>query len=159
MIFNFKQFTLDTERFQLKRQDELIALEPLVFDLLVCLVENRERVVTREELLEKLWAGKIVTDAALSARLKDARKALQDSGARQELIKTVHGRGYQFVAEVTTASAQPASEPAGGRIGDPVLVSPPDKPSIAVLPLTNLSNDPEQCTKIRQSGARHCPPG
>ena len=134
MIFNFKQFTLDTERFQLKRQDELIALEPLVFDLLVCLVENRERVVTREELLEKLWAGKIVTDAALSARLKDARKAVQDSGARQELIKTVHGRGYQFVADVTTASAQPADDLSGGRIGDPVLVSPPDKPSSATIP-------------------------
>ena len=144
MIYCFNQFTLDTDQFSLSAPGKPIALEPLVFNLLVYLVENRQRVVTREELLDKLWKGKVVTDAALGARLKDARKAVQDSGSRQQVIKTLHGRGYQFTAEVSE-SLNPSPTP----IADDSIVQTdfptlPDKPSIAVLPFSNLSNDPEQ---------------
>jgi pimeloyl-ACP methyl ester carboxylesterase/DNA-binding winged helix-turn-helix (wHTH) protein len=105
VIYTFNQCALDTERYQLSLLDKPVSIEPLVFDLLVYLVENRDRVVTREELLDKLWQGKVVTDSALGARLKDARKAVQDSGAKQEVIKTFHGRGYQFIAEAKEATA------------------------------------------------------
>jgi pimeloyl-ACP methyl ester carboxylesterase/DNA-binding winged helix-turn-helix (wHTH) protein len=104
VIYRFNQCTLDTERYQLSLRDKPVSVEPLVFDLLVYLVENQDRVVTREELLDKLWEGKVVTDSALGARLKDARKAVQDSGSKQKVIKTFHGRGYQFIAEATEAT-------------------------------------------------------
>jgi DNA-binding winged helix-turn-helix (wHTH) protein len=81
VIYRFNQCTLDTERYQLSLRDKPVSVEPLVFDLLVYLVEKRDRVVTREELLDKLWSGKVVTDSALGARLKDAHKATQDSGS------------------------------------------------------------------------------
>lgn len=138
MIYRFSQFSIDTEQYLLSLQDKPIALEPLVFDLLVYLIRHRDRVVSREELLDKLWKGKVVTDSALGTRLKDARKAVQDSGSQQLVIKTIHGRGYQFIAEVTdSTSAQSATKNSGD-------LSLPDKPSIAVLPFTNLSGDPEQ---------------
>src|SRR5210317_628353 len=101
MIFRFQQFELDTERFLLSHEQTAVAIEPLAFDLLVYLIRHRERVVTRDELLQQLWAGKVVSDAALGARLKDARRAVGDSGSRQAVIKTVHGRGYQFVADIS----------------------------------------------------------
>ncbi len=105
MIYRFNQCTLDTERYQLSLRDKPVSVEPLVFDLLVYLVENRERVVSREELLDNLWEGKVVTDSALGARLKDVRKAVQDSGSKQAVIKTLHSRGYQFIAETVEATA------------------------------------------------------
>jgi TolB-like protein/Tfp pilus assembly protein PilF len=144
VIYSFNQFKLDTDQFSLSALDKAIPVEPLVFNLLVYLVENRQRVVTREELLDNLWKGKVVTDAALGARLKDARKAVGDSGSRQQVIKTLHGRGYQFIAEVSE-SLNPSPTP----IADDSIVQTdfptlPDKPSIAVLPFSNLSNNPEQ---------------
>lgn len=111
MIFQFNQITLDVARYRLCLSGKAISVEPLVFDLLVYLIENRDQVVTRDELLEKLWKGKVVTDAALGACLKDVRKAVGDDGDRQEVIKTFYGRGYQFIAEVTT----PADTQSWGR--------------------------------------------
>ena len=144
MIYRFNQCTLDTERYQLSFRDKPVSVEPLVFDLLVYLVGNRDRVVTREELLDNLWEGKVVTDSALGARLKDVRKAVQDSGAKQEVIKTFHGRGYQFIAE-TTEAASPSSPTFINEVIDSSdFLSLPDKPSIAVLPFTNMSDDPDQ---------------
>lgn len=109
MIFQFNQITLDTAQYCLFLSGKPIAVEPQVFDLLVYLVENRSRVVTRGELLDKLWEGKIVTDAALGASLKEVRKVVQDSGMKQEVVKTVHGRGYQFIAEVTESTIDKSS--------------------------------------------------
>jgi len=144
VIYRFDQYTLDTTRYQLLLNDRPIAVKPLVFDLLVYLVENSDRVVTREELLDNLWQGKVVSDGALGARLKDARKAVEDSGAKQKVIKTVHRRGYQFIAELARESSSDALE--SGQIPgiDSSLVSFSDKPSIAVLPFANLSDDTEQ---------------
>jgi pimeloyl-ACP methyl ester carboxylesterase/DNA-binding winged helix-turn-helix (wHTH) protein len=105
LVYQFNQITLDTDQYRLCLANDQVPVEPLVFDLLVYLIENRNRVVTRDELLESLWSGKVVSDSALGARLKDARKAVADNGAKQSVIKTFHGRGYQFIAEATEATA------------------------------------------------------
>jgi TolB-like protein/Tfp pilus assembly protein PilF len=143
LVFQFNQFTLDTNRYQLSLSGKPVPIEPLVFDLLVYLVEHRDRVVTRDELLDNLWKGKVVTDSALGARLKDARKAVQDSGTKQTVIKTIHGRGYQFIADVDESSADHSLEKAESWASREALPLP-DEPSIAILPFTNLSGDPEQ---------------
>jgi pimeloyl-ACP methyl ester carboxylesterase len=100
VIYQFEQFALDTSQYRLLLKDSEITVRPQVFDLLVYLIENRDRLVTRDELLENLWQGKVVTDSALGVQLKNARKAVNDTGAKQRVIKTVHGRGYQFIADV-----------------------------------------------------------
>lgn len=107
MIFQFNQITLDTARFRLQQSGHPVAVEPQVFDLLAYLIEHRDRVVTRSELLETLWKNRVVTDSALSARIKDARKAIGDNGQKQAIIKTVFGRGYQFVASTTAKESTP----------------------------------------------------
>ena len=140
MIFQFNQITLDTGQYQLCLSGNPIPVEPQVFDLLAYLIENRERVVTRDELLEKLWQDKVVTDAELGVTLQSARKTVGDSGHAQIIIKTIHGRGYQFIAEVTESTT---GELQGNNL-DAVLLELPDHPSIAVLPFANMSGDPEQ---------------
>ena len=142
MTFRFNQFELDTKGFRLLHNGDPVAIEPLAFDLIAYLVQHRDRVVGRDELLDQLWSGKVVSDAALAARLKDARKALGDNGRRQAVIKTVHGRGYRFIATVTQGAQQQASSPAtdqGHESGQQREVT-----SIAVLPFYNMSDDPQQ---------------
>ena len=101
MKYYFNSLNIDTELYRLISSDDEVKIEPQVFDLLLYLIEHRDRVVSREELLEKLWEGKIVTDAALGARLKAVRKAVGDDGTKQSIVKTIHGRGYQFVADIS----------------------------------------------------------
>jgi TolB-like protein len=139
MIYRFNDFSLDTSQFHLTLSGNPVSMEPLVLDLLVYLIEHCDRVVTRDELFENLWKGKIVTDAALGARIKDARRAVGDSGNKQSVIKTIHGRGYQFVARLHESVNIIET-----LIEESDFLSLPDKPSIAVLPFVNLSNDPEQ---------------
>ncbi len=143
MVFQFNQITLDTVQFRLCVSGNPLSVEPQVFDLLVYLVDNRDRVVTRDELLENLWKGKVVTDATLGVTLRSARKAVGDSGRAQIIIKTIHGRGYQFIAEVTESTADSSSEEKGVLTTTETLTLP-DKPSIAVLPFANASDDPEE---------------
>src|SRR5215470_14635517 len=139
MVFKFGDHVLDTERRELRRGAELIALEPQVFDLLVYLVRNRGRVVSKNDVIDGVWGGRIVSDSALTTRLNAARKAVNDNGAEQRVIRTLARKGVRFVAEVSEDGALKAvvssSEP---------LLALPDKPSIAVLPFANLSGDPEQ---------------
>ncbi len=144
MIYQFNQFTLDSERYQLKLMGEPVAINPLVFNLLGYLIENRDRVVTRIELLDNLWQGKVVSDSALAARLRDVRKVIQDSGTRQEVVKTYHGRGYQFIAEVTETTGTDSQALKKKSKKPDSALSLPGKPSIAVLPFTNMSGDAEQ---------------
>jgi TolB-like protein len=144
LVFQFNQISIDTAQFRLCVSGNPLSVEPQVFNLLVYLIENRNRVVTRDELLESLWEGKVVTDAALGVCLKDARRAVRDSGAKQSVIKTFHGRGYQFIAETTetTSSSPPTS--IDKVIDSSDFLSLPANPSIAVLPFTNMSDDPSQ---------------
>ena len=142
-VYRFNDYELDTSSYGLTRKGEPIEIEPKVFDLLRYLIEHHDRMITREALFEKLWPGQIVSDTSLSNQIKAARRAVGDNGKNQAAIRTVHGRGYQFNADVTVLSAGESSDgPALPNHAKPVSI--PDKPSIAVLPFKNLSGDQEQ---------------
>ena len=100
MIYQFNDFQLDPSNFSLHKIGIQVELEPQVFNLIIYLIENRERLVTRDEIFENLWSDKEVLDATLSNHIKIARALLGDDGKSQKIIKTVRGRGYQFVSEV-----------------------------------------------------------
>ncbi len=100
MVFRFGDHVLDLERRELRRGAEPVALEPQVFDLLVYLVRNRGRVVSKDDLIDGVWGGRIVSDSALTTRLNAARKAVNDSGAAQRVIRTVQRKGVRFIGEV-----------------------------------------------------------
>jgi TolB-like protein len=141
----FEDFALDTERRELHRGAEIIAVAPQVFDLLDYLISNRERVVSKDNLIGAIWNGRCVSDAALTTRLNVARSVLGDSGEEQRLIRTLPRKGFRFVGAVreewVSKNAATADAPQPARKQS---LSLPDKPSIAVLPFQNLSNDPEQ---------------
>ena len=144
MRFLFGDHVLDTARRELRHGGTQIALEPQVFDLLVYLLQNRERVVGKDDLLASVWGGRIVSDATLDSRVAAARRAVGDSGAAQTLIRTFARKGVRFVGEVREEGKQAALAPEmAGEPGQAALALP-GKPSIAVLPFTNLSGDPEQ---------------
>src|SRR5215510_9117619 len=155
----FEQCCLDTDRRELRCGANLVPIEPQVFDVLEYLIRNRERVVSRDDLLAKIWAGRVVSDSALTSRINAVRAALGDTGVEQRLVKTLPRRGIRFVGAVRedpssseTAAIVPAraeqlaEEPARlgtarhaeGPVATPAL-GIPDLPSIAVLPFTNLS--------------------
>ncbi len=106
MIYQFDDFELDSINFCLKKDGKDIEIEPQVFDLITYLVKNHNRLVTRDEIFETLWANRNVLDATLSNHIKNARSVLGDDGQSQKVIKTVHGRGYQFIAEIKTDGPQ-----------------------------------------------------
>jgi DNA-binding winged helix-turn-helix (wHTH) protein len=121
MTYRFEDFELDTDRFELRKQGVQRPIEPQVFALLRLLVENCHRMVPRDEIVETVWAGRVVSEAALSSRIKSARQSLEDDGARQRLIRTVHGQGFRFVGTVIPAggpeaiAAEPATAEARSR--------------------------------------------
>jgi TolB-like protein len=140
---------VDADRRELRRDGVLQSVEPQVFDLLVYLISNRERVVSREDLLAAIWKGRIVSESTLSSRVNAARTAIGDNGIDQRLIKTLLRKGFRFVGEVLEAAPkvalQPVSPPAQSGERDtagPLALL--NKPSIAVLPFLNLSDDPDQ---------------
>ena len=143
MNYQWSNYLLDAKRYRLLRDGKQVGVEPQIFDLLIHLIENRDRVVTRDELLNNLWKGRVVSDNALNARLKGARKAVGDSGRQQAMIKTVHGRGYQFVAQVAEI-AEGEDFRSGSGQGRNVIGKERSAPSIGVVRFSNLSNDPEQ---------------
>lgn len=132
----FDDFSLDTERRELRRGSDIVAIAPQVFDLLCYLIGNRERVVSKDDLISSIWQGRAVSDVALSTRLNAVRRALQDSGDEQRLIKTFPRKGVRFVAAIRealpTATVAGSPSPAAG------------KSSLVVLPFANLSPDPAQ---------------
>jgi len=100
LLYSFEDFALDTVRRELRRGGALIALQPQVFDLLEYVIRNRERVVSKDDLLTVVWNGRLVSESTLNTRINAARTALGDSGGEQRLIRTAHGRGIRFVGEV-----------------------------------------------------------
>ncbi|HEX6260720.1 MAG TPA: winged helix-turn-helix domain-containing protein, partial [Woeseiaceae bacterium] len=144
MIYRFDSFELDTDRYELRAAGRSVPLEPQVFALISYLVSNPERMISREELIEKVWSGRVVSDSAISSRIKKARKALGDDGRSQRLIHTVHGQGFRFIGDLAVD-------------GTPVVSGVPDvtdqprpatnagsRPRIIVLPFVNLSGDTQQ---------------
>ena len=104
--WHWDDFVLDTARYELRSGDTVIRVEPQVFDVLTQLISNHDRFVTKEELFDAVWGGRFVGEAALTSRIKAARRALGDDGESQRYIRTVRGRGYQFVGKL----AQPAQQ-------------------------------------------------
>jgi len=143
--FLFSDHTLDTDRRELSRGSETIAVEPQVFDLLVYLVQNRDRVVSKDDVIASVWNGRIVSDSTLTSRINAARKAVGDSGDEQKLIRTIARKGFRFVGTVVDAPAHAAAAlPPESREKSRRAVPPLDRPGIAVLPFVNMSGDPEQ---------------
>jgi TolB-like protein len=157
MIYSCNEFTIDTNAYELRRDDRPVPVEPQVFELIVALVELRDKVVSKDEIFDRVWHGRIVSDTTLSSRIKAARKALGDDGTAQRLIRTVHGRGFRFVGQVREAPpASPAAArqltvraldelleadaTAAQRLSSQVMARPP----ILVLPLANASGDSGQ---------------
>jgi TolB-like protein len=132
MIYRFGRFELDTAKVELRADDELCPIEPQVFALLALLVENRERLVFKEEIIEKVWDRRVVTDSAVASRIKSARKALGDDGKTQRFIKTIHRHGFRFVADAKVAGAALADQ--GNQNPTVQSADQTSRPSIAVLP-------------------------
>jgi len=143
--FLFSDHRLDTDRRELRRGAETVALEPQVFDLLVHLIESRDRVVSKDDLIAAVWGGRIVSDSTLTSRINAARKAVGDNGGEQKLIRTIARKGFRFVGEVriAAAAAPAAMAEQGAEPARPALPLP-DRPAIAVLPFTNMTDDPAQ---------------
>ena len=142
--FLFSDHGLDTDRRELRRGSDAIAIEPQVFDLLVYLVENRDRVVSKEDLIAAVWSGRIVSDSTLTSRINAARKAVGDTGEEQKLIRTIARKGFRFVGEVRLAHAPAGAGPDQGFESVRPALPLPDRPAIAVLPFTNMTGDPAQ---------------
>jgi TolB-like protein/tetratricopeptide (TPR) repeat protein len=130
--------------------DRSIEVEPQVLDLLIYLLQNNDRVITKDDLINSVWGGRIVSDTTLTSRIYAARKAIGDSGRNQNLIRTIARKGMRFVGhvrveadddEVSAVEPTPNQPPASPPSSKPPL---PDRPAIAVLPFTNMSDDPEQ---------------
>jgi len=121
MRFLFGDYALDLERRELRRGAELVEVEPQVFDLLAYLVENRDRVASKDDLLAAVWHGRIVSESTLTSRITAARQAIGDSGEQQRFIRTVSRRGFRFVGEVREQSA---TSPAGTRDHKPAQEKP-----------------------------------
>lgn len=102
MQFLFHNHVLDTDLRELGSEGCVIPVEPQVFDLLVHLLENRERVVSKDDLIDKIWGGRLVSDSTLTSRINAARKAIGDNGVEQSLIRTVPRKGVRFVGAVVT---------------------------------------------------------
>jgi len=100
LLFFFENNVLDADRRELRREGQLVAVEPQVFDLLVFLIRNRDRVVSKDDLLAGVWDGRIVSESTLASRINAARRAIGDSGEQQRLIRTVARKGLRFVGEV-----------------------------------------------------------
>ena len=142
--FRFSDFEIDVARYELRRAGKVIAIEPQVFDLLVYLVRNCNRIVSKDELIDAVWLGRIVSEAAFSSRLSAARRAIGDDGAGQMFIRTHYKRGFSFVGKIEShptpadsPAATPAIQPA---VTDAVARAPAivrcDRPYVAVLPIS-----------------------
>jgi TolB-like protein/Flp pilus assembly protein TadD len=156
MTLVFAGHELDPRRQELRREGEVVHVEPQVFDLLAFLIRNRDRIVSKDEILDTIWDGRIVSEAALSSRINAARKAIGDSGNDQIFIRTFHKRGFRFVAEAAEVpdgeGEAPVAEPPRAAEAQPdaaeaqALPEPAferHKPSVAVLPFTNVGGDPD----------------
>lgn len=149
MRFVFGEWELDTGLYELRHNGRPQKVEPQVYDFLRFLVSNSDRVVGKDEMVEEIWGGRIVTESTIATCLKAARQAVGDDGRAQRLIKTVHGRGFRFVGDVSvvsdTADVRETQSPEEtAKTDQPPARPAADKPVIAVLPFDNLSADVDE---------------
>jgi TolB-like protein len=144
MMYCFQDYTLDVEQRELRRGASQVAVEPQVFDLLLYLIRNRGRVVSKDELIKAVWSGRVVSDSAVSSRITAVRQAVGDSGELQQLIRTAARKGFRFVGNVREQPCADAGATAlspRSTAGEPATLQ---SPSIAVLPFQNMSGDADQ---------------
>ena len=147
MKFSFDNYALDTSLRELRRDGELVAMQPQVFDLLVHLLKHRDHVVSRDDLIALVWRGRIVSDSTLDSRINAARNAIGDNGNEQKLIRTIPKKGLRFIGVVNEQinGAHLPTRPAEAIAYQPPSPLPlPDRPAIAVLPFDNMSGNQEQ---------------
>ncbi|MGH6750783.1 MAG: winged helix-turn-helix domain-containing tetratricopeptide repeat protein [Bradyrhizobium sp.] len=168
MKYRLSDFEIDLSQQELRRAGVSVHIEPQVFDLIVHLVRNHDRVVSKDELIDTIWNGRAISEAAFSSRINGARRVLGDNGTDQLFIRTLHRRGFRFVGDVQTVGASdadavrlvPDDAVAAGDVPARVSISAElsqlddvvseavkaeaiTRSSIAVLPFGNMSNDPE----------------
>jgi TolB-like protein/tetratricopeptide (TPR) repeat protein len=152
VIYRFEDYSLDIDRRELRCGPQLVTVEPQVFDLLCFLIEKREHVVSRDDLIASVWGGRIVSESTISSRINAARYAIGDSGATQRLIRTFPRKGFRFIGEAREGQpkrkpdrpSKESSETSANADNRARRLPSSEKPSIAVLSFTNLSGDPEQ---------------
>jgi adenylate cyclase len=137
MGLRFGDCELDVDRWEMRCRGELTPLEPRAMSILVHLVEHRDRVVSKSELLDQVWGDRFVSESALTTQIKAIRRAVGDTGREQRVIRTVHGQGYRFVAEVEPDQTAESGAATGA-------VDGAANPVVAVLPFTNQSEDPSR---------------
>ena len=156
MPLSFDGYLFDPDRRELARGTETISVGPQVFDLLGFLLEHRDRVVSKDDLIEAVWGGRIISESTLTSHINAVRKAIGDTGEDQRLVRTIARKGYRFVGEVqevpgvSRVAGKPVAVPDGAAAATPgapearPALPLPDRPSLAVLPFVNLSGDPTQ---------------
>src|SRR4051794_23856357 len=147
MIFAFGRHRIDVERREVTNGGTSVHVEPQVFDLLICLLENRDRVVSKDHLMNSVWGDRIVSESTLTSRINAARKAIGDNGKDQRLIRTIPRKGFLFVGDVKTQehNSAPATAVAGQvAANERASAVAAERRSIAVLPFTNMSGDRNQ---------------
>lgn len=141
MRYQFGKFSYDMAHRELRKDGQALHSEPQVIELLGVLIENAGRTVPKEEINSKVWGGRIVSEAALSSRIKTLRQLLDDDGKTQRYIRTIHKRGFRFVGELQTLEEDGDASAPGPSAAAPTSAK---RPTVLVLPFSNLSNDPEQ---------------
>ena len=149
MQFHFSDYVLDASRRELRCGEQSIEVEPQVLDLLIYLLRNNDRVITKDDLIASVWGGRNVSDTTLTSRIYAARRAIGDSGRNQTLIRTIARKGLRFIGDVRIEAddeAAPSGEKPPSETSQLAQPAPalPDRPAIAVLPFSNMSDDPEQ---------------
>ena len=156
MIYLFGEYELDTHLYELRHQGQPCRLEPQVFNVLAYLVDNRHRVVTKDELLAHVWPDQFVGDAILAQRIMAVRKALGDNGRVQHSIQTLHGRGYRFITEVIEQQADLArtSPQPGTAFAAPHTAPPSSAPELHdSVPDITLARDWQRCPTCQQGNS------
>jgi DNA-binding winged helix-turn-helix (wHTH) protein len=163
MNYIFGDYALDDTRYELRRSGESVAIEPKAFKVLAHLIQHRDRVVTKMELLEQFWPGVFVSESALTRCLARVRRAVHDEGPEQRIIKTIRGHGYRFVAALATRVTEPAHPAVPGASHLRTVVdgqqTPPPPGSTLPCPQCQTVNKAERlfCAACGHALARPCP--